>query len=121
MAEFDYQWKETIKKEFLTGHPDQYECTDQRVKEFLKLCPGLKKWYKKDSFVKDKICLDAGCGPGRWTCALQKLGAKKVDSFDISSEAIKICQKINPNAYVFDVINTEIISLLPRDMWGGTL
>jgi len=108
MTEFDYQWKETVRKEFLVKHKDQYECNDKRVKEFLKLCPGLKPWYKKDSFVKDKICLDAGCGPGRWTCALQRLGVKKVDSFDISSEAIKICQKINPNAYVFDVMELKL-------------
>jgi len=71
---------------------NNYECDDERVKEFLDLT-GIKPWYKRSSFVKDKICLDAGCGPGRWTCALQRLGAARVDSFDISSDAIEICKK----------------------------
>lgn len=106
MEEFDYQWKETIKSEFLTKHPKMYECNDDRVKEFLNLS-RIKPWYKKDSIIKDKVCLDAGCGPGRWTCALQRLGAKKVVSFDISPEAVKRCKEINPDAYVFDLFKLE--------------
>jgi SAM-dependent methyltransferase len=38
---------------------------------------------------------------------MQKLGAKKVDSFDISSEAIKRCKKINPNAYVNNILSLK--------------
>jgi len=85
---------------------NNYECDDERVKEFLDLT-GIKPWYKRSSFVKDKSCLDAGCGPGRWTCALQRLGAARVDSFDISSDAIEICKKINPTARVFDLFELE--------------
>ena len=55
--------------------------------------------------------MDAGCGPGRWTYAMQKLNAKKVDSFDISTEAIKLCKKINPDAYVFDVFKQYFKSI----------
>ena len=57
--------------------------------------------------LKGKICLDAGCGPGRWTYAIQQLGAKKVDSFDISAEAIKRCKQINPNAYVDNILELK--------------
>ena len=63
--------------------------------------------YKKDSFIKNKICLDAGCGSGRWTYAMQELGAKSVDSFDISEEAIKRCKEINSNARIFDIWNLK--------------
>ena len=34
---------------------------------------------------------------------MQRLGAKKVDSFDLSEEAINRCKKINPNAYIFNI------------------
>ena len=97
MTDFDYQWKNLLGKEVLDDMEKMFECNNDRVKEFLGLT-GIKPWYKKDSFIKDKICLDAGCGPGRWTCALQKLNAAKVDSFDLSEEAVKRCKKINLNA-----------------------
>jgi predicted RNA methylase len=76
MTDFDYQWGNLLGKSVLTNEEDKFECNQKRVKEFLELT-GIKPWYKKDSFIKDKNCLDAGCGPGRWTCAMQKLGAKK--------------------------------------------
>ena len=102
MTDFDYQWKNLLGKEALKDMEQMFECNNDRVKEFLALT-GIKSWYKKDSFIKDKICLDAGCGPGRWTCAMQRLGAKKVDSFDLSEEAINRCKKINSNAYIFNI------------------
>jgi len=102
MPDFDDQWANVMKEEYFTINKGQFECNKKRVKEFLKLT-GIKPWYKKDLFVKGKFCLDAGCGPGRWTCAMQLLSAKKVDSFDISPEAIKHCKKINPQAYVFNL------------------
>jgi 2-polyprenyl-3-methyl-5-hydroxy-6-metoxy-1,4-benzoquinol methylase len=106
MVDFDYQWKNLMTSDALANDPTKFECNDKRVKEFLKMT-GIKPWYKKDSFVKEKICLDAGCGPGRWTCAMQRLGARKVDSFDISPEAVELCKKINPSAYVFNIFDLE--------------
>jgi len=102
MTDFDYQWKNLLGKEVLSGEEEKFEYNDDRVKEFLKLV-GIKSWFKKDSFIKEKYCLDAGCGPGRWTYAMQRLGAKKVDSFDLSEQAIKRCKQINSAAYVFDI------------------
>jgi 2-polyprenyl-3-methyl-5-hydroxy-6-metoxy-1,4-benzoquinol methylase len=106
MTDFDYQWDNLLGKNVLTNEEDKFECNQKRVKEFLELT-GIKSWYKKDSFIKDKNCLDAGCGPGRWTCAMQKLGAKNVDSFDLSEHAVNNCQKINPGSYVFDIWNLK--------------
>tara|TARA_B110000263_G_scaffold130331_1_gene113330 strand:+ start:133 stop:864 length:732 start_codon:yes stop_codon:yes gene_type:complete len=103
MTDFDKQWKDVVgEKEFLIYNKNRFDFNNKRIKEFLNNT-GLKSWFKKDSFIKNKICLDAGCGPGRWTYAMQQLGAKKVDSFDISSEAIKKCKLINPNAQVQDI------------------
>ena len=38
--------------------------------------------------IKDKVCVDAGCGSGRYAYALIKLGAKKVLAFDKNSDSI---------------------------------
>lgn len=89
-SEFDYQWKNI---------PSQYiEYSLDRVQELLDFT-GLPSSY----FV-GKRSLDVGCGNGRYTFALQRLGAT-VDSFDISPEAVESCKAINPNAYVFDLRN----------------
>jgi 2-polyprenyl-3-methyl-5-hydroxy-6-metoxy-1,4-benzoquinol methylase len=88
--EFDYQWKN------LPSPAAEY--TADRVRELLD--------YVKlpSSFFLGKLCLDAGCGNGRWTYALQQLGGK-VHSFDISPEAVDLCRRVNPEAYVFDLLN----------------
>ena len=106
MTEFDYEWKYTLKKDYLGNQEDVYECNEKRVKEFLNQFKGKRRFFRKPTF-KGKVCLDAGCGPGRWTCALQRLGVARVDSFDVSNEAIARCKKINPNAYVFDLMKLE--------------
>ena len=92
MTDFDEQWKKVMEEEYLDEQKDKFDFTQKRVEEFKKLT-GIK-----DNGLDGKICLDAGCGPGRWTYAMQQLGAKRVDSFDVSSEAIKRCKEINPNA-----------------------
>ena len=92
MTDFDEQWKKVMGEEYLNEQKDKFAFTQKRVAEFTKLT-GIK-----DNGLDGKICLDAGCGPGRWTYAMQQMGAKKVDSFDVSSEAIKRCREINPVA-----------------------
>lgn len=95
MENFDWQW------EHLTS-PD-IEYNQDRVKEFLsyiKLRP---------SYFKNKKCLDAGCGNGRWTYAMQQLGAD-VTSFDISQSAVNKCHMVNPNAFVMNLLG---------DKWTG--
>jgi 2-polyprenyl-3-methyl-5-hydroxy-6-metoxy-1,4-benzoquinol methylase len=106
VVDFDDQWKHVMEKEHLTYDKNKFSYNKNRVKEFLELT-GIKKWYERDSFIKGKICLDAGCGPGRFTYAMQELGALRVDSFDISEEAIKKCRVVNPNAYVFNLMDLE--------------
>jgi len=54
MTDFDYQWENLLGKEVLSSEEGKFECNDDRVKEFLKLT-GIKPWYKKDSFIKEKI------------------------------------------------------------------
>ena len=88
--EFDYQWRN------LPSPATEY--TTDRIRELLGYV-GLPA-----SFFQGKICLDAGCGNGRWTYALQQLGAR-VRSFDVSLEAVAQCRHVNPEAYVSDILS----------------
>lgn len=47
-----------------------------------------KMWGIPLDWFKDKVCLDAGCGGGRFVVALAKLGAKEVQGIDISRKAV---------------------------------
>ncbi len=108
MPDFDEQWKHVSGEEAVAAlmRPQQYACNEQRVKEFRKNM-GIRSWFNKNALIKGKVCLDAGCGPGRWTCAMIRMGAARVDSFDLSEEAVKRCQKINPKAYVQNIFDIE--------------
>jgi len=90
MSEFDYQWKE------LASSNKHLAYTPQRIRELLDFTMLDK------SFFHGKTVLDAGCGNGRYTWAMQQIGAT-VDSIDISEEAIIKCRQINPNAIVSDI------------------
>jgi SAM-dependent methyltransferase len=83
-VDFDYQWKNLPS-------PD-LEYNEKRIAELLDYT-GLR-----ESFFQGKYCLDAGCGTGRWTWAMIRIGAR-VDSFDISEEAVNATRTINPQAY----------------------
>ncbi len=48
-----------------------------------------KGWGVDLNWFKDKVCLDAGCGGGRFVVALAQLGAKEVKGIDISAEAVE--------------------------------
>lgn len=91
-TEFNFQWA-NIPCELNDNTPD-------RIKELLDLTK------LPASFFHSKLCLDVGCGSGRYTYAMQQLGAV-VDSIDINEEAIVRCKTINPNARVFDLLKLE--------------
>lgn len=86
MTEFDYQWKNI---------PSKYiEYNYDRVEEFKRFTGGVD--------IYAKYCLDAGCGNGRYSYAMNQLGGI-VYSFDISPEAIKIMN--SPRAVVRDIMD----------------
>jgi len=99
MTEFDYQWKNIPSK--------LIEYNNDRIAEFLRFTDKLN--------VKDKYCLDAGCGNGRYTHAMIQLGGI-VDSFDISKEAVKKCKEIN--AFTF---TNDIMELKPNPIYNFVL
>lgn len=92
------------------------EHNDDRIKEFL-------QFTKLDPIkaIRQKYCLDAGCGNGRYTYAMLKLGAMRVDSFDISPEAVEKCKQINPDARVFNLMDLQSLPRAPYEFvlcWG---
>lgn len=89
---FDFQWKKLSDPAL--------GLNETRINEFLAFT-ALPR-----TFFRNKRCLDAGCGSGRWTWVMQKLGAN-VDSFDISEEAVARCREINPSAYISDLRRLE--------------
>ena len=115
MTDFDEQWKNVMDEEHFNEMKGKFDFTQKRVEEFQKLTDI------KDNGLNGKICLDAGCGPGRWTYAMQQLGAQKVDSFDVSSEAIKRCKEINPDAYVGSIFDLKPNTLYDFVLSWGVL
>ena len=52
-----------------------------------------KMWGIDLTWFKDRVCLDAGCGGGRFVVALAKLGAKKVYGVDVSVDAVSVAHE----------------------------
>ena len=53
--------------------------------------------------IREKRCLDAGCGMGRWTRVMQFLGASEVLSTDISEHSLKSVARFNANTRYADL------------------
>jgi SAM-dependent methyltransferase len=74
--------------------------------------------------IRDKDCIDIGCGLGRWTRTMQKLGARSVLSMDMSEHGLTGVRRFNQNVLRADV--TEIPSEHPElinqfdfaNLWG---
>ena len=56
------------------------------------------------SLISGKRCIDVGCGLGRWTRVMQKIGAKEVLSVDMSPSAIEGTRKYNPQCFQTDIM-----------------
>jgi len=74
--------------------------------------------------IRDKECIDIGCGLGRWTRTMQQLGAKSVLSIDMSASALAGVRRFNSDVLEADV--TEIPAQHPElvnrfdfaNLWG---
>jgi SAM-dependent methyltransferase len=84
LKSFDFQWKELPTGGALASDRWFEEHVAQIVAdELLCLAPG---WFR------DRRVLDAGCGSGRWTIGLLRLGAKVV-AVDASDHALERCRE----------------------------
>lgn len=58
------------------------------------------------ALIRGKKCVDIGCGMGRWTRTMQRIGAAEVTSIDISESALKSVSRFNDK-----VIRANIMEL----------
>lgn len=103
--EFDAQWKHLVSKKSLHDR-NRFKLSKERINEFLNDIK-INEHFNSSKLIKNKICLDAGCGIGRWTWAILKLNPLRLDSFDISEEAVKLTKKINSKSFVFDIMDLK--------------
>ena len=61
------------------------------------------------SWFRGKRCLDAGCGGGRYSIAMARLGAEEVIGCDVSSEGIRDCRR---RATGMRAVSFEVASVL---------
>jgi len=88
--EFSYQWAH-LPCPLLDYNGD-------RVNEFLNFTKIPAEWFS------GKMCMDAGCGSGRYTYAMMVLGGD-VWSYDQSSAAIDKCCRINPFSFKSSILD----------------
>jgi len=74
------------------------------------------------NFFRNKRCLDIGCGAGRWTKTLQKLGAS-VKSVDVSDHALESTRRFNSDTEKLDIFDIPARNDLQRSFdftlcWG---
>jgi SAM-dependent methyltransferase len=81
---FDYQWREIPEGEWMPSNPEFLTQATEYLQEFTQI--------PRDWFIGKNI-LDAGCGSGRWTYAMNRLGAN-VTSFDQSAGALGAVKKL---------------------------
>ena len=121
--QFDLQWNLALKN--LDGYyetpgasvEDKY--IDDRVYEWTGQYPGDTSNYDASSgsrpmdhtvdpaLIKDKKCADFGCGIGRWTRTIQRLGAASVLSADMSESALKSVSRFNDNVMKASVMTLD--------------
>jgi SAM-dependent methyltransferase len=56
------------------------------------------------ALIRDRDCIDVGCGMGRWTRVMQTLGARSVLSVDLSQSALTSVSRFNENVLSADIM-----------------
>jgi SAM-dependent methyltransferase len=59
------------------------------------------------ALIKGKKCIDIGCGMGRWTRTMQRIGAASVLSIDMSESALKSTGQFNPNIMKSNILELK--------------
>lgn len=119
-SQFDLQWKIALE-----GNPEYYvhpgasvddAYIEDRVYEWTGIHPRGKKFSDPSAgtrvldhplnadLIRGKTCIDIGCGMGRWTKAMQAIGAASVLSVDMSESALNSVQRFNSTVLRADIM-----------------
>jgi SAM-dependent methyltransferase len=117
--QFDLQWKLALERfqgyEQGPGVRVDDENIDDRIYELTGVHPrggalrdttmGARKLDVSidTRLIAGKRCIDIGCGLGRWTRVMQKMGAASVTSVDMSPSALESVRRFNTDVRVADV------------------
>lgn len=77
-----------------------------------------------EKLIRNKKCIDAGCGNGRWTRVIQELGAAEVLSVDVSEHSLKSVSRFNSQTLQADLsqLSTDHPDLVDAfdfaNLWG---
>lgn len=100
---FTYQWSELSEGKHLIGDP----AFERRMSQLLEKYTDLPaKWFA------GKRIIDAGCGNGRWSFALSKLGAN-VTAVDQSASGVAHLQSLLEDGSDVDVRQADLLQPLP--------
>jgi SAM-dependent methyltransferase len=126
--QFDLQWK--LGLEAREGYYDnpgasvEENYIDDRVYELTGHHPKGLEHYDESmgsrpmdhpldvSLIRGKECIDIGCGLGRWTKTLQRIGAKSVLSIDMSNSALESVSRFNDSVLKANVV--ELVETHPE-------
>jgi SAM-dependent methyltransferase len=119
-GQFDLQWRLCLEDYYQTlgvSVDDEhisdriFEWTGQRSGDLSSYHPseGLRPLdHPLDiNLIKDKECIDVGCGLGRWTKTMLTIGARSVTSVDMSQSALESVRRFNSNVVKADVMKLQ--------------
>jgi SAM-dependent methyltransferase len=98
---FDYQWREVGEGAWMPSNPDFLKKTPDMI---FKLTQLPREWFP------GKRVLDAGCGSGRWTYGLLKLGAQ-VTAFDQSKGALEEARALVEGLGIVEFLQRDLLEL----------
>ncbi len=71
-----------------------------------------KKWGIDLEWFKNKTCLDAGCGGGRYLVALSRLGVARAEGIDISESAVTAANERLATRGLTECAHAQVASVL---------
>lgn len=101
--------EELFNKAWTTFSPETYEHSIELVMRRLR-ASGFD-----ENYFADKNCFDGGCGTGRLSVAMSRMGAKKITAVDVGEESLEFFSKYleKQNIKNIEVVRHDVTDLSP--------
>src|SRR5438874_3503334 len=100
---FDAQWAQIPRGSMMLSDP---AFADESVRRIVQLAGRPREWFA------GKTALDAGCGNGRWSITLARLGAQ-VTAIDISPAGLAEVARLGADFPGFATLRSNILDPIP--------